>query len=209
MKNTDATDQKPILVKIADQLLKDQQELDSLAVQLSLGKAEAKDKFEEAKKQIRKSIQEFKIRIDAEYKQSNEWTHSIDVKLMELESLLNKGITDSKEIFSEQKKDILRAIEGLENEIKKNSEVVKLTNYFMISFEKAKLQMELFEKEMEGGKIALTELFKNEMKSAKEKITSISELLENKKEDVKLKAENFDNEIRLAYDHLKKAIRSL
>lgn len=209
MKNTDATDQKPILVKIADQLLKDQQELDSLAVQLSLGKAEAKDKFEEAKKQIRKSIQEFKIRIDAEYKQSNEWTHSIDVKLMELESLLNKGIADSKEIFSEQKKAILRAIEGLENEIKKNSEVVKLTNYFMISFEKAKLQMELFEKEMEGGKIALTELFKNEMKSAKEKITSISERLENKKEDVKLKAENFDNEIRLAYDHLKKAIWSL
>lgn len=209
MKNTDATNQKPILVKIADQLLKDQQELDSLAVQLSLGKAEAKDKFEEAKKQIRKSIQEFKIRIDSEYKQSNEWTHSIDVKLMELESLLNKGVADSKEIFSKQKKDILRAIEGLENEIKKNSEVVKLTNYFMTSFEKAKLQMELFEKEMEGEKIALTELFKNEMKNAKEKINSISEQLENKKEDVKLKAENFDNEIRLAYDHLKKAIRSL
>ncbi len=64
MKNTETTNQKPILVKIADQLLKDQQELDSLAVQLSLGKAEAKDKFEEVKKQIRKSIQEFKITID-------------------------------------------------------------------------------------------------------------------------------------------------
>lgn len=209
MKNTETTNQKPILVKIADQLLKDQQELDSLAVQFSLGKAEAKDKFEEAKKQIRKSIQEFKITIDSEYKQSNEWTHSIDVKLMELESLLSKGMADSKEIFSEQKKGILKAIEGLESEIKKNSEVVKLTNYFTTSLEKAKLQMELFEKEMEGKKIALTELFKNEMKIAKEKITSISERLEEKKEDVKLKAENFDDEIRLAYDHLKKAIRSL
>lgn len=209
MENTETTNQKPILVKIADQLLKDQQELDSLAVQLSLGKAEAKDKFEEVKKQIRKSIQEFKITIDSEYKQSNEWTHSIDVKLMELESLLSKGMADSKEIFSEQKKGILKAIEGLESEIKKNSEVVKLTTYFTTSLKKAKLQMELFEKEMEGKKIVLTELFKNEMKIAKEKITSISERLEEKKEAVKLKAENFDVEIRLAYDHLKKAIRSL
>lgn len=181
MENTETTNQKPILVKIADQLLKDQQELDSLAVQLSLGKAEAKDKFEEVKKQIRKGIQEFKITIDSEYKQSNEWTHSIDVKLMELESLLSKGMADSKEIFSEQKKGILKAIEGLESEIKKNSEVVKLTTYFTTSLKKAKLQMELFEKEMEGKKIVLTELFKNEMKIAKEKITSISERLEEKK----------------------------
>ncbi|HQS04323.1 MAG: hypothetical protein B7X86_02670 [Sphingobacteriales bacterium 17-39-43] len=209
MKNTETSNQRPILVKIAAQLLKDQQELDSLAVQLSLGKAEAKDKFEEAKKQMKKSIQDFKNTIDAEYKQNKEWSQSIDVKLTDLESLLSKGIAESREIFTEQKKSIIGAIERLENEIKTNPEVVKLANYFTASLEKIKLQMELFEMEIEGKKIVLTELFKDEMKNAREVIVSVSKQLEEKKDEAKLKAEKFNDEIRLAYDHFKKAIKSL
>ena len=37
--------QKPIRVRIAEKLIKDQQELDHLAVQVSLGKAEMNDEF--------------------------------------------------------------------------------------------------------------------------------------------------------------------
>ncbi len=48
------TNQKPILVKIANQLLKNQQELDLLAVQLALGKVEAKTEFEEAKLKLKR-----------------------------------------------------------------------------------------------------------------------------------------------------------
>lgn len=74
------TNQKPILVKIADQLLRDQEELDLLAVQISLGKAEVKDKFEEAKKQLKKSVQEFKETLTSEYEQTRDWASSFKKK---------------------------------------------------------------------------------------------------------------------------------
>ncbi|MFD2962332.1 MULTISPECIES: hypothetical protein [Olivibacter] len=61
--------QRPILVKIANQLLKDQQDLDSLAVQLSLGKAEAKDKFREVKSEFKEKLQDLKNTISAEFEE--------------------------------------------------------------------------------------------------------------------------------------------
>ena len=52
---------KPLLSRIAEQLVKDQQELDHLAVQLSLGKVEIKDKFEALKQKLKASVHEFKV----------------------------------------------------------------------------------------------------------------------------------------------------
>ena len=50
--------QKPIRVRIAEKLIKDQQELDHLAVQVSLGKAEMNDEFKKAKADLKKNIHE-------------------------------------------------------------------------------------------------------------------------------------------------------
>jgi len=52
---------KPVLQRIADQLLVAQQEIDDLALQLALGKAEAREKFQEVKKEFRHHVAEFKI----------------------------------------------------------------------------------------------------------------------------------------------------
>ena len=45
--------QKPIRVRIAEKLIKDQQELDHLAVQVSLGKAEMNDEFKRSKSRFK------------------------------------------------------------------------------------------------------------------------------------------------------------
>lgn len=203
------TNQKPILVKIAEQLLNDQRELDSLAVQLSLGKAEAKDKFEEAKKQMKKSVQEFKETLSSEYKQSKDWVNSIDIKLSNLEDYLAETKAETKEIFEKQKKNILKGIDDVKNEIKKNPEVIKFANYYTAASEKIKLQMELFEKKMEAKTTELTKEFKDEMNNAKEKLTSIIAKINEKKDDIDLKLESFSDEIHLSYNHLKKAIQAL
>ena len=47
--------QKPIRVRIAEKLIKDQQELDHLAVQVSLGKAEMNDEFKKAKADLKRT----------------------------------------------------------------------------------------------------------------------------------------------------------
>ena len=62
--------QKPIRVRIAEKLIKDQQELDHLAVQVSLDKAEMSDEFKKAKADLKKNIQELKVELTQELKET-------------------------------------------------------------------------------------------------------------------------------------------
>lgn len=108
--------QKPILVKIANQLLKDQQELDSLVKQLSLGKAEAKDKFEEIKAELKQKVQDLKSTLSSEYQENKKWLVETISKLDELEDRLTDK---SKELFEETKSAILKSVEAVQSELKK------------------------------------------------------------------------------------------
>lgn len=209
METTDKTNERPILKRIAEQLLKDQQELDELAVQFALGKAEVMDKFEETKKFLRKSVLEYKEILSSDFKQNKEWAGFLKLKLDDLEEQLAKGKTESKEMFEQQKQAILKSIVDLKNEVKKNPEAHKVSDYFIAAYEKAELQLALFEKKIGDTKKELTKEFKDEMHTAGVKINSILDRLKDKRDDVDEKMENFKDEIRLSYSHLKKAIRSL
>jgi hypothetical protein len=203
------TNQKPVLVKIADQLLNDQLELDSLAVQLSLGKAEAKDKFEEAKKQMRTSIQEFKAKLDAEYDRNKEWAKSMKTKLSYLDNELSDGEAQTKPIFEEKMKNIIKGLDEIGEEIDKNPEAIKMAHYYSIASNKLKLQLEIIGKKWDEKKLVLTDLFHDEMNAAKEKINSFKSKINDTKDDVGLKYENFKDEVGASFDHLKKAFKSL
>ncbi len=203
------TDQKPVLVRMAEQLLKDQVELDALALQFSLGKAEVKDKFEETKKQLKKSILEFRETLASEFKLNKEWTDTFKLKLTELENQLSKGRAESKVMFDEQKKAILKELGDLKNEMRKNPEARKLADYFASVAGRTEVQLDLFERKMAEGKKELTREFQEEMKKAGIKINSLLAGLKERKEDADFKLSNFSDEIRLSYDHLKKAIREL
>jgi len=209
MKTTENSNHKPILVKIADQLLKDQQELDLLAVQLALGKVEAKTEFEEAKLKLKKSTQNFKEKLSLEIEQSSDWANSVKIKLDNLDEQLDKGMAETKEVFKEQKKNILKGIEDVIIEIEKNPEILKLADFFTPASEKIKLQLEIFEKKMEAKTMELTDEYKDEMKNAHDKIKSIISMIKEKQEDASLKWENFKDEIHISYEHLKKAIQAL
>lgn len=203
------TNQKPILVKIADQLLNDQRELDSLAVQLSLGKAEAKDKFEEAKKQMRTSIQEFKAKLEAEYDRNKEWAKSMKTKLSYLDNELSDGEAQTKPIFEEKMKNIIKGLDEIGEEIDKNPEVIRMAHYYSIASNKLKLQLEIIGKKWDEKKLVLTDLFHDEMNASKEKINSFKSKINDTKDDVGLKYENFKDEVGASFDHLRKAIKSL
>lgn len=200
---------KPILVKIADQLLKDQRELDLLATQISHGKAEVKEKFEEAKEQMKKSAEEFRKTLSLERQQTMEWANSVRDKLNELEEQLTRGKAESKLIFEKQRKNIVEGIETIKNELKKNPEASGPANFFIAATEKIKLQMELFEKKIGAQKSELTKGFRDEMNNAKEKINSLVAGIKEKKDDVNAKLGHFNDEVQLSYKHLKKAIRAL
>ncbi len=206
MKEVKEANPKQILVRIAEQLKKGQEELDALAVQFSLGKAEVKDKFEEAKKQMRDSILDFK-EVLADRKDN--WVTRVKDKLDDLDEMLDKGKAETKAKFAEQKKSITERLNQLRNEVRENPEAENLANHFTAATEKMKLKLALLEKKIGEEKKELTEEFKEEMGKARTKIDSIVARTKEMKEDVDLKLEHFSEEIQLSYDHLKKAIKAL
>ena len=200
---------QPLLVRIADRLVRDQQELDELAVQISLGKAEVKDKFEESKKKMNKRVRKLTKAVSSEFEEGKEWVQSLQGKLSTLAGHLGKEKAETNEMFREQKQNILHGLDDVETEMQKIPEANKLSRRFTEASEKIKLQMDLFEKKIGAGKQELTREFHEEMGKAKEKIHSIAARIKEKKDDVDLKLDHFSDEMRESYEHLKKAIRSL
>lgn len=198
--------QRPILVKIAEQLLKDQQELDLLAVQLSLGKAEAKDKVNEAKAELKRKIHDLKVWFATEYEENSEWAKTTNLILDDLDSKLIDSVEDH---FETSKRDILSALEKLENQIKKNPAAQKISILLTVYSEKVRLQFEILEQNIEGKKLEVSENFKEKLDEVRKKIDSIIERFDEKKEEADLKLEVFKDEIAVVYDHLKKAFRAL
>lgn len=206
MKTTKNENQKPILVKIADQLLKDQQELDFLVVQLSLGKVEVIEEFEKAKSRMKNSLHEFKVELNSKINQEYVF---LDNSLTDLENELDEGEAKTKELFLKQKKNILKKLETIKIEIENNPNILKIADFFTSASIKTKLQLEILEKNFDKKKTELTAEYNQEMITAHEKINSIISKIKEKQEDASLKWENFKDEIHISYEHLKKAIEAL
>ena len=206
MKNTNESEIKTLLVRIADQLLKDQQELDELAVQFALGKTEVSDRFEKLKTDMKLQLQEYRkrlahIEIQVPQKVSEQLNH--------LEASLAKGAAVTKEKFIEQKEQIVNRLEELRVEMDLDGRLEKSAELFTTAAEKAQLQMELFEKQYHDKKIELGEEFRQEMKHARDKIDDLLVQAKDVKEEIGDRMEQFNDEIKIAYAHLKKAFKSL
>ena len=199
--------EKSILLKIAEKLLQAQQELDELAVQLALGKAEAKDKFEEIKKDFRFRVNELRQIITSTPK-SNDIADLV-VKIEELDALLNSGKVETLLSFELQKKQILNAIIEIENRIKNKFLTTAAVNHFANEFEKFKLKLEILKLKFVVNKFEVKAGFRTEMKTARKEIAGIVEGTENQFNKAKGKVDDFSEEIYLAYKHLKNVIRNL
>lgn len=200
---------EPILVKIADELVKGQQELDELALQISLGKAEASDKFEEYKKDFKRNIHDYKEFLKSEFKHDLKIAEETIDKLTDLEAILEKGKAESKKIYEEQKQNISEGIENVKTSIKTNPSVLKVENFFTSVSERMRLQMALLSMDIDSKKTELTKEFKDEMNSAKAKFYNVSDNIKRKANDAETKLEHFTDEIKQSFNHLTKAIESI
>lgn len=198
--------QKPIRVRIAEKLIKDQQELDHLAVQVSLGKAEMNDEFKKAKADLKKNIHEVKIELAHELKETEVF---IKNNLEKIEEHLDEDVTYSKEAFETQKKNIVNAINDAKKSIKNSPQTKRTNQLFNAISQKSKLQLELLEKNISGKKVELTQEYKNSMEAATEKFKEFASKLDEEKEQATEKLDNFKKEVSQSYKHLKKAFKSL
>jgi hypothetical protein len=109
--------EKPILLNLADKLMTAQSELDELTLQLALGKAEVKDKYEEIKIQFRHRLNSFRnVLLNG---QSTGTFKELIARLDLLEERLRIGSADTREKFVEERKFIIKTLRTIETEIKR------------------------------------------------------------------------------------------
>ncbi len=204
---TSSTMEKSILLKISEKLALAQQELDELAVQLALGKAEAKDKFEEIKKDFRVRLNELRQAVSTAPK--GDTLNELVRKIEELEMLLTSGKAETKDLFETQKKKILKAILEIENALKGKFLDNTGMNHFTNEFEKFKLKLEILRLKFVVKKFEVKDEFRTGMKMAKKEITGIMDGTKHQFNKAKEKLNDFSGEISQAYQHLRKGMKHL
>jgi len=101
--------------KIIDGLRQAATELEKFQVQATLGKAEAKDKYEEARKKFQGYIHDAKVRIEETKSSAKE----IKPLLEALQVQFALGKAETKEVLEEQRKKFAKMLSELENYFKK------------------------------------------------------------------------------------------
>jgi hypothetical protein len=192
-----------LLQEISLRLLAARQELDEFAVQLALGKAEAKDKFEELKKAFINRLNELNRAFSAEGEKDE-----VKKKIAALETQLNAGRAEEKKSFEAQVKKILAALVALESSLKKKVVATDHQTNFDHEVEMFKLKMEIIRLKLGMKKFEVKEDFKSAMEEAKNKIESIIGKAAEKIKDGKAKYTGFRDEIQSAYQHFRKALDS-
>ena len=120
MKNLSKIDIASITKKLNELIHKAKGEVEEMAVQFSLGKAETTDQFDKMKKEFHEKLQSWKQFYPEMEATGKEGVEKFKAKMEDLQLQLRLGKADAKDLFEEQKKKIMHSISQLESEIKSN-----------------------------------------------------------------------------------------
>ncbi|MCA6416705.1 MAG: hypothetical protein IM589_13415 [Cytophagales bacterium] len=207
MKTIETKIKTHLLEKMAEGLLQAQQEIDELALQLSLGKSEAKEKLEEVKKEFIKGINTLKKSLQSALDQPIPLALKMKFEAVELQ--LQVGKVQSKESFDSQIKLLIVATIALEEEIRSLLHKMEVKGYFGHEIEKFLLKLEILRLKFGIKKFEIKEGFRSEMATVRKSIESFRK---NAKKLKALPAEAYDDiktEISSNYKSLKNAINKL
>ena len=204
---TEETTETNILQKVTDKLLAAQQEIDELALQLALGKADARDKFEDIKREFRSKVSELKNILSNPAE--NYLSPDVKAKIEELELQLALGKADSKDLFEGQKKKIMNALTNLEEDIQRNWRRIKAPDFFVHEVEQFKLKMEILRLRFRLKKFDVRDDYRNRMQTVRREIKKMTTKAKDRVNARQEKYDDFKYEISLAYKHIKNAVESL
>jgi hypothetical protein len=179
---------------------------EELELQLTLGKAEAKDAFEREKKNFSTFMQEQKLRFNKENQASEESWETMKEKFAHLESMLMKDTPDSKDSYDTQKNETLRCIYELENLIRDtygelNSSLKSQFDQFKARLDAYRIQLALSEFDTKADGDKRREELKASLDEILDKMRSESERAH--------KLDDFAEEMGTAFDHVKRAFSDL
>ncbi len=200
---------KSLTDKVSEGLKKAQQEVEELALQFALGRADATDKFEEIKKEFSHKVNEWKLAFPDLKSINQEKINLLKSKIENLLLQLSLGKADAIDNYVEQHKKIMQSIQEFEAELKTDPELVALIGVFKIEIEKLKLKLEILKLKFELKKFETKAGFNSEMEKARLIINKLFEKIEGKWDETKSNYSDFSDEIELSWKHLKNAVKSL
>jgi hypothetical protein len=189
----------PFIDKVIESLRKSAVNLEEFQVKVALGKAEAKDKYEEVKKEFNLFIHDSEFKING----IKENMEELKAKFEELRVQLALGKAETIEIFKKQKKQLLLTLHEIEVKIKTNETLSRMYAVTLIEIEQFKIQLEILEKKYKTDKKETKESFGKGKSEFDNFIEKFRIKYGKKKEETKL--EHFQNEISEAFVHFKKA----
>jgi len=186
---------RQILKEIADKLVAAHQEIDELAIQLALGKAEARDQYELIRKEFRSRIQELKQTLKPLDAKS-------DKLIVDLEVLLTTTLPVGSKALEEQVTSLLAALKVIGSR-------VTSSDYFHHEVEKFKLKLIILQLFITVKKFEIKDSFRDAMSVARSKVADITGKMKTKVNEGKATYNDFSDEIQLAYKHMRKAVEKL
>lgn len=189
-----------LIDKVVDALRKAAVEMEEFQVKAALGKAEAREKYEESKKKFNLFIHEAKFKVNSGKEKLDEF----HAKLDELRVQLALGKAETTDVFKEQKKNLLSLLHQIEVEIKSNQNLRRLYAILLIEIEMFKVQLEILEDKFDEGTAEAKTSFEKGKKQFDKFIDELKSRY-NKKEETRW--EHFQGEISEAFSHLKKAFQ--
>lgn len=194
-----------ILKAVTEKLMEAQQEIDEWSLQLALGKAEAKDKFEELKK-------EFANKLNA-FKQQNEGMMEsilfkrVNEKIAKLEILLEASKVESLTVFEEQKVKLLKTLEEIEVELKDWFEKSTIPHAFEHEVEKFKLKLEILRLRFDLKKFELKDSFRNSKADIKQFLEKMDDTIQDTMEEGRERLDHIRTRVASVYSSWKKALK--
>lgn len=180
-------------------------EIDEWRVQLALGKAEAKDLYEQSKKKFNQLLHDLSQDI-AQLKEDKD----VVLLLNRLESLrvqLALGKAETKQLFEEQYEKLKTALHELDTELRKNKHIEENYAKVHLEFEKFKIKLELLHLHYKLLKVKTGYQFEDKKKDLLSKLELIKDKMLAKEKEGKQKWDHFQEELGEAYEHLRSAFR--
>lgn len=179
---------------------------DELRVQMVLGKAEARDILEQERKNFSQYINRQKIEINKNVEMSNNIREQFLKTVENLENKLLNTVPTASNDYDQYKKEILKNVYQLEEEVKKNYSI--LTPDMLKNIDSFKNKMDAFRVNLalhDKDDPKKVDRIRNEFS---EKLKQVGNLL-GERENAQSKLDSFTEDISVSYKILRKAISDL
>jgi hypothetical protein len=203
---------KSLKEKAIEKINRLKSQAEQLNLQLHLGVKEAKESFEDQKKEIVKWADSAKKQLEGMKELGNEKMTELKTLLEELQVQAALGKAETQEAFEKQQKIISQKIQELKTGIgKANKSASEKAKEFSENFEEKvdgfQERFDLFRLQFHLGKAEAKELWEQKKKDLDEELQSLDKKLEKAKSEAGEYWDNFEDEITKSWKHLKNAFK--